>query len=110
MKSHGKLVIVLVIGVLIGSQIGPIHQALAVAGTAQMDSAVQQIRLAVNNAKEDVRECQALLSTLKNTPLTPAEQQMAKAIEVLGAAQKSMINANEQTLTIIQELGGRLNK
>ena len=109
MKTYGKFVIALVIGMVMGSQIGSIHQTLAAAGTAQIDSAIQQIHLAVNNAKADVRECEALLNTLEKTPLTPAEQELAKAVGALGAAQKSMISANEQALTIIQELG-HLNK
>lgn len=109
MKTYGKFVIAVVIGMLMGSQIGSIHQALAAAGTPQIDSAIQQFHLAVNNAKVDLRECEALLNTLEKTPLTPAEQEMAKAVAALGAAQKSMINANEQAMTIIQELG-HMNK
>lgn len=109
MKIYGKFVIVLVIGMLVGSQVGSIHQAFAVAGTPQIDKAVQQFKLAMNNAKEDLRQCEALLNALQQTPLTPAEQKMAKATEALGAAEKSMINANEQAMTIIEELG-HLNK
>jgi hypothetical protein len=110
MRSVWKPVIALAIGVLIGSQMGPIHQGLALARTPQMDAALQQFRLAVHNAKADVQNCEALLSTLKNTPLTPAEEEMARAIGALGAAEKSMISANEQAMTIIQDLGGHLNK
>lgn len=109
MKMDRKLAIVLVIGMLVGSQVGAIHQAFAVAGTPQIDKSMEQFKLAVNNAKEDLRQCEALLNTLQKTRLTPAEQEMAKATAALGAAEKSMINANEQAMTIIQELG-HLNK
>ncbi len=110
MKSVWRLVIAVAIGVLIGSQMGPIHHGLALAGTPQMDTAMQQFRLAVNNAKADVQNCEALLSALKNTPQTPAEKEMTQAIAALGAAERSMISANEQAMTIIQDLGGHLNK
>lgn len=105
MKTHGKFVIVLVIGMLVGSQVGSLHQAFAVAGTPQIDKAIQQFKLAVNSAKEDLRQCEALLNTLQQGPLTPAEQKLAKATAALGEAEKSMINANEEAMTIIEELG-----
>lgn len=107
MKNHLKLVIVLVIGVLIGSQIGPIRQAFAVAGT-QIDSAIQQCHLALNNAKGDVRDVEVRVNNLKKMPMTPAEQELAKAIEASAAAQKATIKADEQAITAVEMLQKQL--
>jgi exonuclease VII small subunit len=107
MKNHWKLVIVLVIGMLVGSQIGPIRQALAVANT-QIDSAIQQCHLALNNAQGDLRDVVARVDNLKKMPMTPAEQELAKGVEASAAAQKELMQADNHLLVVIEELQKQL--